>query len=424
MSSINPRKLAVVALCKVDAEKAYSNIALNAFLKDYTLNNEDKSLVTAIFYGTLDRKITLDYVLSSFIKSGLKKLKPFTLNLLRAALYQIMYMDRIPDSAAVNESVKIIKASKESYNASFVNGVLRNILRSNISLPSDDSISSLSVRYSCPVWIIELLLDSYDFETVKTFLEATLSAPKTYLRVNTLRTNKEKLKAVFLSEGVKVTDTGEESSLIISNYSSVSTLESFKNGLFHIQDIACQKAVEMLGICDNDTVLDICSAPGGKAFTANTLASDLHIVATDIAPNRVELIRKGARRLGFKNIDAKVLDATMYCDSLGLFNCVICDVPCSGLGVLSRKPEIKYKEPDDFAELIKIQYTILCNAAKYLKNGGKLLYSTCTLNKAENEENVFRFLNEHSDFTLSRMKTFLPQTDASDGFFAAVLTKN
>ena len=420
----NARFLAVKALCRVDADGSYSNITLNSLLSDYDLSAEDKALCSRIFYGTLDRKITIDFILKSFINKGFNKLKPFTLNTLRSAVYQIKYLDKIPDSAAVNEAVKLMKASKESFAANFVNGVLRNVAKTDIKLPDGNDSASISVRFSCPEAIVKGLIRDYGVEDTVKFLDNSLLPPPTYIRVNTLKTTADELTSELQNIGVSVEKTELQNCLSISGYSALEQMEVFKKGFFHVQDIACQTAVNMLDIQNDDSVLDLCSAPGGKAFTAYLLAERVRITATDLYPKRVKLINSGASRLGFERINAVTLDATKFDSELGQFDRIICDVPCSGIGVLRRKPEIKYKEPDDIAELVNIQYDILMTADRYLKSGGKLLYSTCTLNKAENENNVLRFLSEHKNYTLCSIKTFMPQNDGSDGFFAAVIVKN
>lgn len=422
-SKVNPRKLAVKALCRVESDNAYSNIALNSLLKEYELSKEDKALCTSLFYGVLDRKITLDYVLKNFISSGFNKIKPFTLNVLRTAVYQIMYMDKIPDSAAVNEAVKIIKNSKESYASGFINGVLRNILRSEISIPTGDSSFDLSVKYSVPEWIVDSFIKDYTLDATKKYLEATLLTPPTYIRVNTEKISKSEFLTLLEKENIKIEETSVENALSISGYSSIEALDLYKNGYFFVQDIACQMAIESLNIEENDRVFDMCSAPGGKAFSASLSAENVQVLAADLYEQRVKLISTGASRLGLSNIDAIVANATVYNSELGTFDKIICDVPCSGLGVLRRKPDIKYRVEDDFDELCNIQMSILENADKYLKVNGKILYSTCTLRRAENEDIVNAFLKQHRNYRLISSKTYFPHIDGSDGFYSAVLEK-
>lgn len=416
----NPRQIAAIALLKIETDKAYSNITLNSLLSDSDLSQLDKALCTSIFYGVLERKITLDYILKKFINSPLSKIKPYTLSVLRAAVYQIMYMDKIPDSAAVNESVKLIKKSKESYNSSFINGVLRNILRNDISLPDGNDINSISIKFSCPAKIVSLLIKDYGIDTTKLFLESSISAPPTFLRVNTLKTNKEYLlKAFDISDALP----NDINTIRINNVGSLENLQDFNDGLFYVQDLSCQRAIEKLDITENSRVLDICAAPGGKTFTAAQYANSGEVISCDLYPQRVNLIKQGAARLGLNNVKTFVGNATLYNNNLGTFDRIICDVPCSGLGVIRRKPDIKYKNIDDFSQLVEIQKKILSNSIKYLSDNGKLLYSTCTLNCAENREVVDYILASNKDLKLIYEHTFFPHIDGGDGFYAAIIAK-
>ena len=419
----NARFVAATALKKVTDEGGYSNLVLNNTLNQYTLGDEDKALCTAIFYGTLDRLVTIDFYLKKLIKTPLKKIKPFTLAVLRTAVCQMKHMDKIPNSAAVDEAVKLIKKSKEDFNSSFVNAVLRNIDRTDIPLPNGNSLYDISVAFSCPQWIVSVLVRDYGVEFTKSFLSAALLPPPIFIRVNTLKTTANELCEKLSAENVKVASTDFENTLIIELSGSVESLNTYQNGLFFVQDISCQRAVEMLDITDNSRVLDLCAAPGGKSFSAAMYAKSGEIVSCDLYPQRVGLIENGAKRLGIAGLKTAVADATKQDSALGKFDRIICDVPCSGLGVIRRKPDIKYKPQDDFKELVDIQRQILQNAAGYLSSGGKLLYSTCTLNKAENKENVDDFLSKNNEFSLIFENTFSPEENNADGFYAAVLEK-
>lgn len=418
----NPRKVAVSALLKIEKDGAYSNIALSEFLKTEDLKPQDKALVSALVYGVLDRKITLDYVLSQFLKTPVKKTAPFTLEVLRTALYQIMYMDKIPDSAAVNEGVKIIKNSKESRNSGFVNGVLRSILRSEITLPMGNSAQEISVRYSCPIWIVKGFIEDYGEENTVKFLEESLKAPPLTIRVNTVLTTTDTVKKELENSKIEFCDGMGKNSLDILSGIDISKNELYLKGYIYAQDLASQKAVELLSPKAGERVLDMCAAPGGKTFTmAQMMGNKGEIIACDLHPHRTELICKSAKRLGLSIIKTMVADATEYDETLGKFDCILCDVPCSGLGVLRRKPDIKYNKENDFNSLQETQYKILCNAVRYLKKGGRILYSTCTLRKEENEKLVIRFQKEYNDFCKSAEHTFMPHIDGTDGFYAALL---
>ncbi len=420
----NARKIALKALMEVRQNNAYSNITLNNAFKDIDILPADKALATAIFYGVLDRTITLDYILSRFIKTPLKKVSPITLEVLRTALYQIMFMDKIPHSAAVNEAVRLIKSSKERYNASFINGVLRNILRSEIDLPNDDNVESLSVRYSCPRWIVESFLCDYGLDNVKQLLEHSLQNPPVSLRVNTLKTDEQALINALQQDGFCAQKGALDNSLSVSGGINVSKNSHYLDGMFHIQDISSQTAVKIFSPKKGERILDVCAAPGGKTFTvAEYLENCGEVVSCDLYEQRVNLIKKGADRLGINIISPVVADATTHNDDFGEFDAILCDVPCSGLGVIRRKPEIKYKSIDEYQDICDIQAKILENAANYLKDNGRILYSTCTLRKCENEAVVYAFLDKHSGYELKYEHTFMPHIDGTDGFYCALLQK-
>lgn len=420
----NARRIALEALLDV-RKSAYSNITLNKFLNETELSSVDKAFITAVFYGVLDRSITLDYVLSLFIKTPLKKVVPFALENLRVALYQIMYMDKIPDSAAVNEAVKIIKNSKHKNLSGFVNGVLRNVLREGIVLPMGNDTKSLGIRYSCPEWLIESFINDYGIDNAIQLLEYSLQTPPIILRVNTLKTNAYDLCEILHNENITVKHLPIENALKVVGGIDVTASNAFYNGLFHVQDIASQSAVNILAPKSEEAVLDICAAPGGKTFTmAEHMKNSGKIVACDLYSKRLELIKKGANRLGIDIVDVVQNDATIFNESLGTFDAILCDVPCSGLGVIRRKPEIKYKNLNDYSDITQIQYNILENATRYLKENGRILYSTCTLRKCENDGIIQRFLDKHPNYELKYQHTFMPHTDDSDGFYCALLKKS
>ena len=415
MFMANARKTAVKVLVKIEKEGTYSNLGVAEALKNSELNLQDKSLATAIIYGVLDRKITLDYILSKFLKTPINKTEPFTLMVLRSALYQIKYMDKIPESAAVNEAVKIMKSSKFSRNSGFVNGVLRSVLRTEVEIPKGDSAEDLSVRYSCPLWIVESFLKDYGLADTKALLEESLKPAPTVLRINTVKADISEIEKEYEIK---------ENSIELTKGIDISNSELYKKGLVYAQDYASQRAVEILSPKSGDRVLDVCSAPGGKAFTmANLMGNKGEIIACDLYPHRVELIERTAKRLGLDIIKTAVADATRYNPKLGEFDCVLCDVPCSGLGVIRRKPEIKYNALPCLEELKNIQLSILKNAVKYLKKGGKLLYSTCTLRQEENEKLVISFQKEYNDLCKVYEHTFMPHKDGTDGFYCALFEK-
>ncbi|MBO4468223.1 MAG: 16S rRNA (cytosine(967)-C(5))-methyltransferase RsmB [Clostridia bacterium] len=423
---VNARKTAVGILINVLNDGAYSNIAIKNELDGSRLEREDKALATALVYGVLDRKITIDYVISKYVRKSVERIAPVTLNALRIALYQIMFMDKIPQSAAVNESVNLVKGSKERYNASFVNGVLRSFLREPAKMPAGDDAYSISVRYSCPEWIVSGFISDYGIATAIKLLEESLKKPPVCLRVNTLKTDPEKLIDVLKKEGIKAEKSPIEGALTVNSTMDIANSEAFNDGLFHVEDPASQKMLSKVGFRENMRVLDLCSAPGGKAFTvAEYLENNGEIVACDMYEHRVELIKKGASRLGISIIKPFVNDATGINKDLGLFDVVLCDVPCSGLGVIRRKPEIKYKKinENDYDLLLRTQQKIVENADRYLKPGGTLVYSTCTLKRAENEDQITSFLDKHGDYDVKYNVNYMPHIDGTDGFFTAILCK-
>ncbi len=419
---VNSRKLAVKALLKIENDNSYSNLTINSIFKDIEISKNDKAFVTALIYGVIERKITLDYILAKHIKTPLKKVSSFSLTVLRVALYQILFMDKIPDSAAVNEAVKIVKNSKESRNSGFVNAVLRNVLRSDKALPNGENIEDLSVRYSCPDGIIESLIKDYGKINAIELLKASLEPASLTLRVNTVKTDID----TFLNEidvNAKISEVS--GGVILSNGIDVANHELYKQGKFFVQDIASQKTVAVLNPKPNERMLDMCSAPGGKSFSSAIMMENKgEIISCDLYEHKCKLISDGAKRLGLDIIKPKVQDSTVYNKDLGEFDCILCDVLCSGLGIIRRKPEIKYKDMSEFENLPQIQIKILENAKNYLKKGGRILYSTCTLRKAENEDVVNEFLSQNKDFTLKYSHTFMPHIDGTDGFFCALIERN
>lgn len=419
----NARKIAVDALLRVQEDGAYSNLILGQLLSKSDASKEDKALASAIFYGVLDRLITLDFYINKLSKIPAKKIEPLTKQVIRASLYQLYYMDRIPESAVVNEAVKLIKFSQENKNSGYVNAVLRTAAVSRPTLPEGRDLYSMSIRYSCPTWIISDIIKDYGTEQAEEILKAYLLPSKTFLRVNTLKIPSGELYNKFNKMGIELYDDGLENCFAVKSGIDFSSNPLFKDGLFHIQDVSSQKCAISLSAKKGERVLDVCAAPGGKSFTiAQTMENIGEIVSCDLYENRVSLIKNGAKRLGISCINAIQNDASVFNCDLGLFDAVLCDVPCSGFGVIGRKPEIKYKAADDFKSLSEIQLQILNCSSEYVKAGGRLLYSTCTIRKAENEEIVTAFLNNNQNFICEYMNTDIPSENC-DGFFRALLIR-
>lgn len=427
----NFREIAFEALNKIEKDGAYSNIALDSLLSKSTADTRDRSFVSGLFYGVIERKITLDYQISLYLSKPVSKLKPEVLTVLRMGAYQLLFMDKVPSSAAVNESVKIAKNNGLSFASGFINAVLRKIALNGLKMPEDEeSTEYLSVKYSCPQWLINKWIKEYGRQDTEGILKSSLGACGNYIKVNSLLIGEDELIEILDSEGVKAKKTKIKGCLRIDFCGkSVEKLDSFGRGLFHVQDAACQLCVKALKAKAGDTVFDLCAAPGGKSYSiAENMNNEGRVISFDIHEHRVELIKNGAERLGLTCVKAKIGDATVYNESLGQADAVLCDVPCSGFGIIGKKPEIKYKDPDETKSLPKIQLDILSNGSRYVKIGGRLVYSTCTLSHSENQKVCKRFLLENSnfksvkpleDYSDENFITLLPHKDDTDGFFFA-----
>ena len=427
----NPRQSAYEALLKIEKKGAYSNIALDFLLSETDFDSRDRAFVSNLVYGVIERKITLDYQIELYLSKPIKKLKKDVLTVLRLGAYQILFMDKVPSSAAVNESVNIAKKNGLSYASGLVNAVLRKIDKNGLKLPSkEDYTLYLSVMYSCPEWLINKWIKEYGKEDTAGILGSSVSVLKNYIKVNNTLTSVNNLIAELKKEGVDAFETQYPDCLEIHlGGKSVESLESFKNGLFHVQDAACQLCAKALNAKPGDRVFDLCAAPGGKTYTvAEEMNNDGEVLSFDIHEHRVKLIASGAVRLKLTCINAKKGDATRFYDELGKADAVLCDVPCSGFGIIGRKPEIKYKNPDEIKQLPALQLQILKNGAGYVKPGGRLVYSTCTLSHSENEKVCKRFLESTDEFTVvspfgsingDDFLTLMPHKNNTDGFFIA-----
>ncbi len=436
------RQVAFEALLKVHRDGAYSNLVVDSLLKENKeLDDRDKAFVCSLVYGTLDRLILIDYNLGLYLNQPVRKLKPELHTILRMGTYQLLFMDKVPSRAAVNESVNLAKFNKSSFAASLVNAVLRRVSDNGLRLPegSETDPAYLAVKYSCPEWIIKLWIDSYGIDNAIALAEKALEAAPVVIRVNTTKTTSEELIWKLAEEGVvseKIDAVPE--ALVISNTGSVEELDSYKQGLFHAQDIASQLCCMALDAKEGETVFDLCAAPGGKTFTIAEHMNNTGVVRSfDVYQSRVELIKSGAERLGLGNVYSYLSDASIFNENYGFADKVLCDVPCSGLGIIRRKPEIRFKNKSEIDGLPELQYRILCNATKYLKDGGRLVYSTCTLNPKENSEVCDRFVKEHPEFTPvsvhtdlprygegDKYLTLMPHIHSTDGFFIAAFVKN
>ena len=441
MAEKTAREIAVKALLRVHQEEGYSNLVLDGELQHVPLSPRDKGLVSALFYGVLERTITLNYYIASHSKLRLEQLSPFVLETLRVAVYQILYMDKIPPSAAVNEAVNSIKRS-EPHASGYANAVLRAIERDGKAFPlppEKNRVTHLSVKYSCPKWLIKAWERAYGEELCHGMLPALLGRPPLSVRVNSLRISREELIAKFAEENILAQPGGLEDSLSLRFAGAIEQTEAYRQGLFHVQDVSSQLCAALLGAQAGDRVLDVCSAPGGKAFTiAQRMKNQGELLACDLHESRVRLIQSGAERLGLSIVKAQCRDAVTG-ETREQFDRILCDVPCSGLGILRRKPEIREKSAESLDNLPDLQYCILCRSASMLRPGGRLIYSTCTLRPEENDRIIARFLEEHPEFAPDPLElpsafrrgreepahqiTLFPQIHGTDGFFVSAVTR-
>ena len=426
-NTVNDRELILEILLAVTRDGEYSHIALRNVLENYQyLDKSERAFITRVTEGTLERMIELDYIINQFSKTKVNKMKPVIRTIIRSAVYQLKYMDSVPDSAVCNEAVKL--AGKRGFSGlkGFVNGVLRNISRNldNVKYPDkSDTVKWLSVIYSMPEWIITEWLKNYDREMVEKMLQAFLAERPTTIRCNLSQISREELAEELKKEGVKVRlcDT-VDSALFISGYDYLGALESFRTGHFQVQDISSMEVAEWADPKEDEYIIDVCAAPGGKSLhLADKLAGKGHVEARDLTPYKVDLIRDNIARMGIDNIEAVCQDATVYDEaSEKKADILIADLPCSGLGVLGKKTDLKYKmNPDTQEEVVHLQRKILSVVHRYVKSGGKLLYSTCTIHRAENQENAAWFAEQYPEFELVRDRQFLPGVDDSDGFYIA-----
>ncbi len=433
----SPRFTVLELLNRMD-KRAYSNLALNDTLKKSGFSDRDKSFVSRLFYGVLERKLTLEYIIFMYSKRPLQQLDSSVRNILEMGLYQILYMDSVTDSAAVNESVILTKQCGKSEASGFVNAVLRNFIRDGKKIVHpENKTERLGIEYSCGAELVKKLCEDYSFDRAEELLKASVTPHKTFLRVNNLKITANSLAKGFEKFGidVKVCDI-TDNCLTTETLGCVESCELFKEGFFHVQDLSSQLCCKALGPKAGEFVIDVCAAPGGKAFTITEMMSDSgRVIACDIHQNRVKLIKNGAERLGLTSVKAVLNDAKIFNADFPAADKILCDVPCSGFGVMRSKPELKYTDLKSVERLPQIQYEILSTASKYLKTGGELVYSTCTLNRDENDRVIDRFLVEHPEFepvdilteygniSEGHKATIFPDDFGCEGFFISKIRK-
>ncbi len=423
------REMAFGILNRCEKQHQYSNLALDAALKRAELAEPDRALVTALVYGVLERRLTLDYQISALSSRPLEEITPETLTALRLGIYQLAYLDRIPDHAAVNETVSL--AGRKT--AGFVNAILRGFLRQGKTLRypdrETDEIRYLSVRYSVGEPLCKRFLETFGFDRTESILSAFEKHPPLCLRINPLRTTREQLLQRLREAGydTQPTEHSESGVRILSN-APVTSLPGFSEGDFFVQDEASQLCVEALDAKPDQRILDTCACPGSKTFgIAMQMQNRGTLIAGDLHASKLSLVESGAKRLGLSILKVVERDARdpspAWRTPDGQFDRILCDVPCSGFGVLAKKPELRYKDPADSRALPDIQLEILSNSFSLLRAGGRLVYSTCTILPEENEENLKRFLARFPEATVERADTFYPDTHGTDGFFVSVIRK-
>ncbi len=431
MTNVNVREIVLDMLLDITREGKYSHLVLQQTLSKYQyLDKQQRSFLSRVTHGTVEHMIELDYIINSYSKTPVKKMKPLIRNLLRMSVYQLKYMDAVPDSAVCNEAVKLANKRGFSQLKGFVNGVLRNIARNIGEIEYPD----LSVKYSMPQWIVAMWEKEYGKARTEEILQAFYQEARTCIRTNLSRISGAELRLRLEKEGVTVYPVPEvDYAFFIDDYDYLMALPSFQKGLFYVQDISSMMVAERAGIQPGDICLDVCAAPGGKSLhMAELLQGTGKVEARDVSDYKVGFINENIVKSGLNNITAKKWDATIpdpeWTEKADI---VIADLPCSGLGVIGKKPDIKlHATPESLQELAVLQQSILQVVCAYVKPGGRMVFSTCTINRQENEENVAKFLQTHKEFQCISMEQLLPKAGAdtdtvsvSDGFFISVLQK-
>lgn len=423
------RQTAFKALSVMERDNSYSNLLLPDIAAADGLTRRDMLLAYRIVKTVLERKITTDYNLSLYLTQPLKKLKPQVLTILRMGACQLLFLDKIPASAAINESVKLSKKNGCAFASGLINAVLRKISQNGLKLPeADKGMTYLSVKYSFPEYVCKKLCNYFGTVTAEKILESSLGESRIYIRKNSLKETELSLgheKAQF-----------PDNCCVLKHDGDMAIHPDFINGLFHVQDLSSQLCCRVLDAKKGETVVDVCSAPGGKSMTtAQLMENEGRIISCDIHEHKLGLIRQTAERLGIDIIETRLRDGADTTSPLPEADRVLCDVPCSGFGVTGKKPEIRYKREDEIKTLPPLQLSILLNSADYVKKGGRLVYSTCTLIPEENVEVVNKFLEERKDFVPVHIDddikgfrdgetlTVLPSDYDCDGFFIAAFER-
>ncbi len=416
MSVDHVRETALKILYDINEKGAYSNISINRYLEAGRFKDVDRAFITELVYGTIKWKLTLDHYIEQFSSVKLKKLSPWILNILRMGAYQLFYTDRVPPSAACNESVKLAKRYGHKASGGFVNAVLRNMARSpeRLKLPDRERnlAEHLSIKYSHPGWMVKEWLDRFGEEFTEKLLDSNNRAPDLVVRVNTLKTDRDGLMEALRQEGLEV-EEGKYAAeaVIIKNTVSVARLKAFKEGLFQVQDESSMLVAHILDPRPGELVMDACSAPGGKAtHIAQLMNNEGTVIARDIHEHKISIIEENASRLGINIIKAEIFDAEDTDETyIGKADRVLVDAPCTGLGIIRRKPDIKWtRSIEDRDEIVRLQMKILDAASRHVRPGGVLVYSTCTIEPRENQDVVRWFLESHPEFRISDITHLVP----------------
>ena len=439
---MNAREIAYKVLLDIEKNKNYSNMSINKHFKDVKLSNQDRGLATEIIYGVIENKYYIDYMIDKLSKVKTNKMEIYVKTLLRMGIYQIMFLNSISDYAAVNETVNLAK-KKNSKVSGFVNGILRNVIRQKETIGEikvKDDVDYLSIKYSYDKWMIRNWIIHFGREFTEELLEANSERPSIYLRTNTFKITRDELIEKLEQQNIKASKVNVvDEAIKVEHLKDIENNTLYKEGLFTVQDISSMLVGKVMNPKENSLVLDVCSAPGGKTTHMATLMKNTgKVVSRDIYEHKLKLIKASCKRLGLTNVEVEEFNGlSLDRESIGKFDYVLADVPCSGLGIIRRKPEIKYKEKEEFRDLPPIQKNILENASKYVKKGGTLIYSTCTIQDSENIDVVNEFLQKNKNFELAPinevnvdldnqekgyMKIY-PNVHEMDGFFISKLIR-
>lgn len=432
-NGVSVRELVLDILIEVNEKEQYSHLVIRDVLNKYQyLEKQERAFLTRLAEGTIEHMMEMDFIINSFSKVKVKKMKPLIRNLLRMSVYQLKYMDSIPDAAVCNEAVKLAKKRGFGQLRGFVNGVLRNIARDMSKLQYPDKnhepAAYLEVTYSIPAWIAKQWIDDYGMEQAEKICASFLVEKPISIRTNLTKCTPKELQEKLIAEGVTVHPVeGLEYAFEIEGFDYLQGLDSFNEGLFYVQDVSSMRVAEAAQPKMGDYIIDVCAAPGGKAsHLAEKLQGSGMVEARDLTEYKVSLIEENILRHGLANMKAVQMDATVYdADSCGKADVLICDLPCSGLGVMGKKTDIRYKMTEEKqADLVELQRQILDTVHSYVKKGGTLVYSTCTIHKQENEGNVAWFLSKYPEFALLSQEQMFPGEGCHDGFFIAKLMRN